>query len=135
MIKRIKKKIKETKEGKAIKKYENQISELNALNHRLQTQLSESQVSIGQWQNKLYQVQAQYDALRIAQINMLEPFKNLLMTEASLFQEANKVWVQRFDDIERKFQDREDLRAELAIYDKQYIEILKRLDKIEKADD
>lgn len=138
MKKKIKKIVKAKKKPAAIKKrlkviteYHNKIEELTRQNSELTSKLEESQISIGQWQNKLYHTQAQHDALRVATAAMLEPFKNLLRQEAALFQAANTVWVDKFNDIESQMRSHHDLREELKIYDKQYIEVLKRLEKLE----
>ncbi len=131
MIKKIKKVIGDKKTERLIKKYETRIDDLTKINQELTAKFAESQITIGQWQNKLYHAQSQHDALRVATAAMLEPFKNLLRQEAGLFQAANQVWVDRFNEIEKAMLNHEQVREEMKLYDQQYMEVLKRIDRLE----
>ena len=117
-----------SKQERLIIKQEKEIKRLSELNSALQIKISESLLSIGQWQNKLYNLQTQHDALRVAQTIALEPFKNLLQYEAGVFIEANKIWKEKFDDIYKKIETYEDFRAELEVFKDQYNELLKRVE-------
>jgi hypothetical protein len=97
MIAKIKKSIQDRKLNKIIKDQLLEIETLkSALNRSLEL-VDQNQISIGQLQNRCYQLQVGKDAYRTSQALCLELFKNLLRQETQLFKDANSGWIEQIN--------------------------------------
>jgi hypothetical protein len=92
MIAEIQEKMKAKKNERLLKQHERSIASLTEMTAQLQSQIQQEQITIGQWQNKLFAKQLELDAYRTAQSRAMDIFKAHYEQEKRDFMEYNSTW-------------------------------------------
>jgi polyhydroxyalkanoate synthesis regulator phasin len=91
MLKKVAKNARKTKE----QKLQDRIDELLS-------KIEENHITIGQWQNKLYALQARFDAYKLAQVSSMETFRDFYMRERGDFLKYNEVWQKHIEELNQR---------------------------------